>query len=135
MVKWGWLAIALLVGAVACGGLVLYATHGAGAKLNTDLTDLRTSLADAVAANHGLTDTISKLSIQLDKSNKLLAIDDARIAGQQRTIAEGQRIIAGIASSISDSGGDIAKTIGAIADGFGRLYAVYHPSPKVGKSP
>jgi hypothetical protein len=135
MVKFWWIFIALAVGAIAGVSLVLVATNGSGAKLNTDLAGLRTSLEDAVTINHGLADQLSKLQGQLDKSNRLLAIDDAVIAKQQLTIAAGQRIIAGIASSIANSGGDIAKTIDAIADGFKRLYAAYHPSASSGKSP
>lgn len=135
MVKFWWIFIALAVGAIAGVSLVLVATNGSGAKLNTDLAGLRTSLEDAVTINHGLADQLSKLQGQLDKSNRLLAIDDAVIAKQQLTIAAGQRIIAGIASSIANSGGDIAKTIDAIADGFKRLYSAYHAGATVGKSP
>ena len=104
MVKFWWIFIALAVGAIAGVSLVLVATNGSGAKLNTDLAGLRTSLEDAVTINHGLADQLSKLQGQLDKSNRLLAIDDAVIAKQQLTIAAGQRIIAGIASSIANSG-------------------------------
>ena len=47
----GWVshAIAFALGAVLCGAVVLWISHGAGAKLNADLTNLRASLAGAVA--------------------------------------------------------------------------------------
>ena len=127
MVKWWTIPIALVVGAGIAVGIVLFATGGAGHDLNKQLSDalsanksLRTALDDAVSANHGLTDAIQKLHGQLDAQAKLLAGDDAAIAA-------GQRIINGIISDISGAGGDLGKQISAIADGFGRLYRLYHP--------
>lgn len=134
----GWVGyvVAFVLGALLCAGIVLWLAHGSGAKLNADLAAagdtavaLRTSLADAVAANHGLTDQLSKLQGQFDKSSKLLAADDAIVAKQQRDISSGQRIIDGILGNIAGAGVDLGKQIDAIAEGFGRLYALYHPSP------
>lgn len=123
-------AVAFVLGALLCGGIVLYLAHSAGTKLNTDLTDatdsadsLRSSLADAVAANHELASKLQSLSGQLDKSSKLLAADDARIAA-------GQRIIDGILGNIASAGVDLGRQIDAIADGFGRLYGLYHPNQR-----
>lgn len=127
MKGWKGYAITFLAGVLVCGAVALWIGRNSGADLNKQLaaaadTDnaLRTSLADAVSANHGLADQVSRLQGQLDRSSRLLAIDDAAIAA-------GQRILNGITSGINASGGDIEKTIGAIADGFGRLYRLYHP--------
>lgn len=141
----GWIgyAAAFLAGAVLCGGIVLWVAHGSGAKLNADLKSasdsadsLRTSLADAVAANHDLAGKLQSLSGQLDKSNRLLASDDAVIAKQQRDIASGQRIIDGILGNIASAGVDLGKQVDAIATGFEALYRLYHPNQKgLAKSP
>lgn len=136
MAKWWKVAIpSFALGALLCGGVVLWLAHGAGAKLNADLNaandsadSLRTSLADAVASNHSLADQVQSLSGRLDRANRILAADDAVIARQQRDIAAGQRIIDGIVGNIASTGRDLERDLTAIADGFGRLYSLYHPN-------
>ena len=83
-------ALTFLAGALLCGLLVLHFTRGAGTDLNKQLIaandtveSLRTSVADAISANHGLADTVSKLQGQLAKSSVVLARDDALIAAEK----------------------------------------------------
>jgi uncharacterized phage infection (PIP) family protein YhgE len=136
MVKWWSLLIAAAVGAGVAVAIMFNISASNSADLRKQLDaalaankPLRTSLDDAVSANHGLADELSKLQGQFDRTSKLLAADDATIARQQLTIAAGQRIVADIAASIAGVAGDLAKQIQAIADGFGRLYNLYHPNP------
>ena len=141
--------VSFAAGGLLCAAIVLWATHGAGEKLNDDLKRIRDSLASAIATNASATATIRGLHNDLDDRDKLIAgqqreltSDQHRLADQQRTISgqqstitdqqsiiDGQkRAIDAIATEVASAGGDLAKTARAVADGFKRLYAFYHKS-------
>ena len=128
----------LLVCAVAC----FFIVRSSGAKLNADLAAVRTSLAKSTADNTELAGELRSLHGELDFANGIVARDSQELTRRQRIIDSQQRDIgslerglAGIAEEIAGSGGDIRKQISAIADGFGRLYAIYHPGASTLKSP
>jgi chromosome segregation ATPase len=141
MKGWWKYAIAFALGALLCGGAVLYFTSRSGANLQRQLGDLRKSLASALDDNASLTSSVRQLHGQLDSANTIatgqqreLDADKQRLAGQQRTIDNQQSILAAqkrgldaIAQNIAGAGGDIGKSIRAIAEGFRVLYFEYHP--------
>ena len=133
----GWVShgIAAGIGALICLGVVLYISHGAGAKLNADLLALRTSLASATANSNQLADQLRLVHEQLDIASGRADAEQRTIADQQRLIDAGKRGIKDIADSLAGSGADIGKQIHALAEGFVRIYSIYHPGAAVGKVP
>jgi hypothetical protein len=134
MKGWHYATIGFLLGCIVCGGAIYLVSRGAGAKLNADLAAVRTSLAKSTADNTELASELRQLHGELDIANGIVARDSQELTRRQRIIDSQQRDIgslerglAGIAEEIAGSGDDIRKQIGAIADGFGRLYAIYHP--------
>ena len=133
----GWWKIALpsfLIGALLCGAVVGYIAHGANAKLTADFERLGKSLAAATTDGERLAGTVRQLHGQLDNANSIVTRDSQELARRQRII-DGQQLhidslesgLADIASSITNAGGDLRKSISAIAEGFERLYRLYHP--------
>lgn len=134
----GWWKIALpsfVLGALVCTVVIAYATRGAGDKLNADLLALRTSLASATANSKQLAEQLRLVHDQLDIASGRADAEQRTIADQQRLIDAGKRGLAGIAESLAGSGSDIGKQVHALAEGFVRLYGIYHPSPAGGKIP
>ena len=64
---------------------------------------------------------------QLDIASGRADSEQRIIADQQRLIEAGKRGLKGIAESLAGSGGDIGKQVHALAEGFVRLYRIYHP--------
>ena len=132
------IGIALAVAVV----LVAFVFPGArlGAKLTAELSSADRSLASAQDANRQLAASNTKLQQQLNGANSQLA--DAQrlvneqqqeLAGQQQLLDRQKQGLADIAQSVSNAGGDLLSTARAIASGFDRLYAIYHPGPENGK--
>jgi len=120
--------IGFVLGLVLGACVLAIIAHNATSRLDAELVNVRSSLATASDANAELTTELRQLSGELDRSSQ-------RARDQQSTIDRQQQIIAGIVKSLRESGGDIRGQIQAIADGFRRLYIVYHQSPSASQSP
>jgi uncharacterized protein HemX len=132
---WGYV-VTFVLGAALCGGAVLWFAHGSGTRLNDELSAVRTALADAKASNTKLAESNRQLSGELATADRLVKKDGIELArrqriidGQQRDLDQLKRGIADIAGQISNGLGDIRSSAQAIADGFERLYRIYHTSP------
>lgn len=127
--------ISFIAGAIICGVVTLWISHNSGAKLNAELSVARSSLAKLATDNTATILTIRQLYSEVEQRNVVIERNQSVLTGQQLQISQQQSAIDAIASNITNSGGDIGKTIKAITDGFARLYASYHPSTGAGKSP
>lgn len=136
--KGWWKYVACFVaGAVLALGLGFIFTRGATDKLRADLAGVRKSLELAQSNSADLTEQLRLVHGQLDRANSLVTRQQSELAGQQRTISGQQSIIdaqkrglAKLADDLAGSGGDIGKQIRAFAEGFRRLYGIYHPGGK-----
>ena len=133
--NWKSYLVVFALGSILCGGVVFWIAHSAGARLNADLASARSSLAKSANDNIAATLTVRQLYSELDGANKLADSQQRIIASQRGFLAIQQRAIDAIAQSISSAGGDIKKSIDALAGGFERLYEIYHPGAGPGKSP
>ncbi len=113
--------------------LALVYSNAHSAKLVSDLTKARSDNAASAAALGVATQRNTELGTELQQLHGQLDIASSQLAGQQHTINQQQQILdatkrglASIGATISGSGGDIRKQIRAIADGFERLYLIYH---------
>lgn len=120
--------ISFIAGAIICGVVTLWISHNSGAKLDAELSVARSSLAKLATDNTAAILTIQQLYSEVEQRNVV-------IERNQSVLTEQQSAIDAIASNITNSGGDIGKTIKAITDGFARLYASYHPSTKASQTP
>lgn len=120
--------ISFIAGAIICGVVTLWISHNSGAKLDAELSVARSSLAKLATDNTAAILTIRQLYSEVEQRNVV-------IERNQSVLTEQQSAIDAIASNITNSGGDIGKTIKAITDGFARLYASYHPSTKASQTP
>ena len=120
--------ISFIAGAIICGVVTLWISHNSGAKLDAELSVARSSLAKLATDNTAAILTIQQLYSEVEQRNVVIERNQSVLTEQQSTIDA-------IASNITNSGGDIGKTIKAITDGFARLYASYHPSTKASQTP
>lgn len=127
--------ISFIAGAIICGVVTLWISHNSGAKLDAELSVARSSLAKLATDNTATILTIRQLYSEVEQRNVVIERNQSVLTGQQLQISQQQSAIDAIASNITNSGGDIGKTIKAITDGFARLYASYHPSTKASQTP
>ena len=127
--------ISFIAGAIICGVVTLWISHNSGTKLNAELSVARSSLAKLATDNTATILTIRQLYSEVEQRNVVIERNQSVLTGQQLQISQQQSAIDAIASNITNSGGDIGKTIKAITDGFARLYASYHPSTKASQTP
>ena len=127
--------ISFIAGAIICGVVTLWISHNSGAKLDAELSVARSSLAKLATDNTAAILTIQQLYSEVEQRNVVIERNQSVLTGQQLQISQQQSAIDAIASNITNSGGDIGKTIKAITDGFARLYASYHPSTKASQTP
>lgn len=120
--------ISFIAGAIICGVVTLWISHNSGAKLDAELSVARSSLAKLATDNTAAILTVRQLYSEVEQRNVVIERNQSVLTEQQSTIDA-------IASNITNSGGDIGKTIKAITDGFARLYASYHPSTKASQTP
>ena len=113
----------LLLGSAITVGAGYQITKHAGDKLNADLAASRTALADATRLNAESTQTISELRGQLASASNGATKNQQLISATESGLDE-------LSSNIRDSGGDIGRQIQAIADGFDKLYKLYHQGTK-----
>lgn len=142
--KWYEYIGAALLGAGLCFAIMFFANRGATEKLRSDLAGVRTALVNAGYAGTDLAAGVRIIHSQLVRSNSLVAeqqreldANKSELAGQQRTINQQKLVIdaqkrglAKLAGDLSAAGGDIGKKLRAFAEGFRRLYAIYHPGGK-----
>jgi len=133
--NWKSYLVVFALGAILCGGVVFWIAHSAGQRLNADLANARSSLAKSANDNIAATLTIRQLYSELDGANKLADSQQRLIASQRSILADQQRAIDAIAQDIASAGGDLRKSIEAVASGFERLYEIYHPSTNASKIP
>jgi len=122
--------ICFVAGIAFTSGAAYLIARNSGAKLNADLRDAKWSLGTATRTNTELAGELRQLSSDLDRASKLADDQQRIIDSQQSKLDDQQRIIDGISETIRNQGGDLRGKIKAIADGFGRLYAFYHPGAK-----
>ena len=126
-------ALAALAGFLVCLVIGYFVTRGSTAKLTADLAGLRTTLEQSKRDSADLAEQLRLVHGQLDRSSELVASQQSELAGDKRTIANQQLILDAqkrgldkLARDLQASGGDIRKQIRAFAEGFRRLYNVYH---------
>ena len=141
-IKWYYIPITFICGALICFFAMLIWSNGANGKLKSELANIRTSLDDAIATNGRLAESNRQLQADLDGANDIVAKSDIIIAGQKQTIRNQQSIIGEqqsiidaikrgfeeFANSIKEGFGDIGNRAIAIRDGFKKLYIIYHAS-------
>jgi hypothetical protein len=137
MKGWWWYAVAFVAGVILCLVIGYFVTRGANAKLSADLAGIRTALVNAQRDLSDLTEQLRLLHGQLDRASELVASQQRELDGDKRLLANQQLILdaqkrglAKLASDIAASGGDLRKQVRAFAEGFRRLYAIYHPGGK-----
>jgi peptidoglycan hydrolase CwlO-like protein len=126
--KWLYIICAVLAFWSIASVFIIF--RGSDSKLSAELSTARESLGRATQSNVELAGELRQLRTELDQSNKLSSDQQRIIAENKRRLDDQQRIIDGIAETIRNQGGDIRGQIKAIADGFRRLYAFYHPGAR-----
>ena len=113
--------------------IVVY-SNAHSAKLTADLDKARSDNASLRTALDGASKHLTELGAELQQLHGQLESANQQLAGQQRTIERQQSLIdaakrglAGLAETVANAGGDIRKQIHAFAEGFQRLYKLYHP--------